>query len=422
MPSYRDTLRYLYGLERLGVRPGLKRIEALLDKLGNPHREYRTVLVGGTNGKGSTAAILASVLKEAGLKVGLYTSPHLIRFNERIRFGECEITDRDVVRIAGMVRSSIEKCEECRGSTFFEVTTAMAFQYFKEKMVDLAVVEVGMGGKLDATNVVVPLVSIITNIGLDHQRTLGTNMEKIAIEKAGIIKESTSVVTGVEEPRLAGIIEGVSRGKGASLYSMGRDFRGGPSDAFFDYSGSKRSFRRVSLNLRGRHQIKNASCALMALELLGERGLSISDKAVRRGLAKVKWPGRFEVVGKDPTVVLDCAHNPPGAEALRDALTELRFKRLFIVLGIMADKDIGGIASRLLPLAHTVIVTKPRMDRAAPVERLKENMGNYAGRTIVRKTVRGALRAVLKEADEADAICVTGSVFTVGEARRFFTG
>jgi dihydrofolate synthase/folylpolyglutamate synthase len=419
MPSYRDTLRYLYSIEKFGIKPGLRRIEALLRALGNPHREYPSVLVGGTNGKGSTAAILASVANKAGLKAGLYTSPHLIRFNERIKAGESEITDREVVRLADMVRSAMEHRKECDRASFFEVTTAMAFQYFREKRVDLAVLEVGMGGSLDATNVVVPLVSIITNIGLDHQRFLGTNMEEIAIEKAGIIKESSPVVTCVEEGRMARLIEDIARRRGTKLYLFGRDFRVEPSGSFFDYQGNKRSFKRVSLNLKGQHQYKNASCAIMALELLEERGFSISDSAVRNGLSKVRWPGRFEIVRKDPTVVLDCAHNPSGSEALSRALTEHSFERLFLVLGIMADKDIAGIASRLLPLAHTVIVTRPRTERAASAERLIENMRNCPKRTIIRKTVGWALRTALKEAAVGDAICVTGSVFTVGEARRY---
>jgi dihydrofolate synthase/folylpolyglutamate synthase len=284
--------------------------------------------------------------------------------------------------------------------------------------VDLAVLEVGMGGSLDATNVVIPLVSIITNIGLDHQKVLGTSMEEIAMEKAGIIKGSSPVVTGVEGARIAGLVEGISRRRGAKLYLLGRDFRIEPSERFFDYVG-KKSFKRVTLNLRGRHQYKNASCAIMALELLKERGLSIPEIVIRKGLKKVRWPGRFEVVRKDPTVVLDCAHNPSGGEALSRALTDLRFKRLFLVLGIMADKDIAGIASRLLPLAHTLILTRPRMERAAGVETLMEKLKGYSGRTLLRKTVCGGLKAALKEAAAKDAICVTGSVFTVGEARRY---
>jgi dihydrofolate synthase/folylpolyglutamate synthase len=316
MPSYRNTLRYLYGIEKFGIKPGLSRIEALLHALGDPHKEYPSVLVGGTNGKGSTAAILASVANETGLKAGLYTSPHLIRFNERIRVGESEITDREVVRLADKVMSAMEQGKECGRASFFEVTTAMAFQYFREKRVDLAVLEVGMGGSLDATNVVVPLVSIITNIGLDHQRFLGTNIEEIAIEKAGIIKESSPVVSCMEEGRITRLIEDIARQRGAKLYLFGRDFRVEPSGSFFDYLGNKRSFKGVSLNLRGQHQYKNASCAIMALDLLEERGFNISDSAVRNGLRKVRWPGRFEVVRKDPTVVLDCAHNPSGFSGL----------------------------------------------------------------------------------------------------------
>ncbi len=421
MPSYRDTLRYLYGIERRGIRPGLKRIEALVSALGKPHREYPSVLVAGTNGKGSTSAMITSVLNEAGFKVGLFTSPHLVRFNERIRIGNSEITDREVASVAEKVRATMEKTKACRDATFFEVTTAMAFEYFKEKNVDLAVLEVGMGGRLDATNVVTPLVSVITNIGYDHERFLGKDVGGIAVEKAGVIKEGSPVVCGVEGARTAGLIQGITRKRGSEFYLMGRDFGFVPSGRMFDYWADKNSFKGLGLNLRGPHQLKNASCATKALELLWQRGFNVREKALRRGFKKVVWPGRFEVLTKTktPAVVLDCAHNVPGAEALAHALGEFRFKRLFIVLGVMVDKDIAGIARSLLPLAHTVILTQPRVKRAAPVDMLGDEAGGYARSTLARKTVSGALRLALKEAAEEDAVCVTGSVFTVGEARRY---
>lgn len=419
MPSYRDTLRYLYSIEKLGIKPGLKRIEALLRSLGDPHSAYPTVIVAGTNGKGSTSAMIAAVLTEAGFKVGLFTSPHLVRFNERIRLGNSEITDREVVGVAETVRASTEKSRLCRGATFFELTTAMAFRYFKEKNVDIAVLEVGMGGRLDATNVVDPLVSVITSIGFDHERFLGRDIVEIAAEKAGIIKGLAPVVCGAEGALTAGLVRDVSRKKGARLYLLGHEFGFSPSGGSFDYRGDKWSFKGLDLKLKGTYQLKNASCALMALELLGQSGFSVTENTVRRGLGRVSWPGRFEVVKEDPTVVLDCAHNPAGAEALSLSLAGLRFKRLFIVLGTMVDKDISGIARRLLPLAHTAILTRPRIKKAATVERLIEDAGDHARRTLVRRTVSGALRAALNEATRADAICVTGSVFTVGEARRY---
>ncbi|MBI5561192.1 MAG: bifunctional folylpolyglutamate synthase/dihydrofolate synthase [Deltaproteobacteria bacterium] len=423
MPSRGNTLDYLFSLEGLGIKPGLRRIERLVALLNRPHASYPSIIVGGTNGKGSTASMIASILKESGLRVGLYTSPHLTRFNERIRVDGCEITDRELVRLVSVVRSLLtgNPASPTLAPSFFEFTTAMAFEHFRSKAVDMAVLEVGMGGRWDAVNAAVPLVSVITSVGLDHTRYLGETIKDIAFEKAGIIKAQGVCVAGVEDPRAISVIKETARRKKAVLYLSGRDFGFSPSDGgSFDYYGDGARIGRLFVGLKGPHQFKNAACALKAIEALKRMGCTIGNGAVRRGLKRVVWPGRFETVRKNPLVILDCAHNPEGAAALRDALGELSFRRLILVVGIMADKDISGIFSALLPLAHTVILTRPDYKRSATTRGLKEILIGFSGRVIIREKVKDGCKKAMEEASEKDCVCVTGSIFTVGEARGYF--
>ncbi len=426
MPSYKNILKYLYGLQRHGIRPGLERIASLLSNLGDPQRAYQSIHVAGTNGKGSTSAMLESILIEAGLSIGLYTSPHLVRFSERIRVNGTLIPDRDVIRVASIVKKASEGLKD--EPTFFEFTTAMAFVYFKEKKVDLAVLEAGMGGRLDATNVVTPLVSVITNVGLDHMEYLGDDIRKIAREKAGIIKKNIPVVTACEEPGAIREITLSSRKKGSPLHILKKDFRTkdtpamhrgrNPRDAF-DYHGIRKNISGLELNLKGRHQCKNAACAIAALEIIASAGVAVSEGAVRKGLKKVLWPARVEVIKKKPLLILDAAHNPAGARTLREALLGLRFKRLLLVLGIMADKDIDGILKELAPMAEIVFLTVPRTERAAGPDILLEKLAPYNKKAVTVSSVARACDEALSEAKGADAVCVTGSIFTVGEAKKY---
>jgi len=417
MPSLKKTLRYLFSLESLGIKPGLLRIEKLLDLLGNPQNSYPSILVGGTNGKGSTASMIASVLREAGLKkVALYTSPHLSEFNERITVDGSEITGRKITQLTSKIKALLGRNLK---PSFFELTTAMAFEYFREKKADLAVLEVGMGGRWDATNVVTPLVSVITGISLDHTRYLGNTIRDIAFEKAGIIKYKGRVVTGATLPPSLNVIKEEARKKKASLYILGRDFRIAGEEDSFSYYGGGKPLKRLCLNLKGRHQTRNAACALKTIDILKDYGYGIKKEAVRKGLKKAAWPGRFEIVRKNPAVILDCAHNPEGALVLKEALRRVPFKKLIFVIGVMEDKDIEGIFSALLALADTVIFTEPSCKRRAGVEMLLERLGNYAGKVIVKRKIREALKEAFKEASGKDCICVTGSIFTVGEARRY---
>ncbi|MBI5344109.1 MAG: bifunctional folylpolyglutamate synthase/dihydrofolate synthase [Deltaproteobacteria bacterium] len=417
-PSYSKTLRYLYGLQRLGIRPGLVRIKKLLSRLGNPQNACASIHVAGTNGKGSTAAMLEAMLTEAGLKAGLYTSPHLVRFTERIRISGKEISGRDAARTAASVRRAAE--ETGLSPTLFEFTTALCFEYFRDAGVDIAVIETGMGGRLDATNVISPLVSVITSVGLDHTEHLGESIGDIAREKAGIIKRGGAAVLGEEDPAAVKAVKAAAERADAEFRRLGYDFRvTAGSKGSFDYHGMGKDLKGLRLNLMGAHQRRNAACALASVELLGRRGFYITEAAVRRGLKRTLWPGRLEVVRRRPLCILDCAHNPDGARILKEALEgDFTFKRLILVAGIMADKDIDGIFRRLAPLSDAVIVTAPAGERAARPDLLAARLKPYGKEVIVSSSVKAALRAAAEMAGDTDAVCVTGSIFTVGEAKR----
>jgi len=424
MSSHREILDYLYGLRRLGIRPGLSRIRRLLDSLENPQERYASIHVAGTNGKGSCAAMTASMLGEAGLRTGLYTSPHLSRFNERIRVGGRLITDTEVVATA---RELMRASPKGRGEpTFFEFTTAMAFVHFAARGVDVAVVETGMGGRLDATNVLAPAVSVITNIGNDHAEHLGPGLAAIAGEKAGIIKPGVPVVTGALAGRAARVVEKAARSSGSPLYRLGRDFhlenvRSTSRGCSFDYCGIYRSITGLRTGLRGLHQAENAAAACAAAELatrvLGTGAAPV--RAVRRGLARAAWPGRLEVVGRRPLVVLDAAHNAQAAEALCAAIKGFGYERLVLVAGIMEEKDADGILRRLAPLAHAVILAAPRTVRAARPEGLARIAARYNEDVATAPGVARGVRLAMDAARTLDAVCVTGSIYTVGEARAY---
>jgi len=449
-PSYKKAIQYLYSLEKYGIRLGLKRIKTFLKSLGNPQDRLNLIHVAGTNGKGSTCALIESVLIRAGYKVGLYTSPHLVRFNERIRINGKEITDKKVAELVERIKYRSQKSEvrsqqnsKLSSPTFFEFTTAMAFLYFAEKKVDIAVMEVGLGGRLDATNVGSPIVSIITNIERDHEAILGSRITDIAFEKAGIIKRDGILISAEEKSAALKVLASECRRKRAAFYRLNKDFLIDDSQKSggitFSFKGRRRVFKDLKTNLLGRHQLLNCACALEALEVLEEDGYDIKESAVRKGLKNIVWPGRLEIVSKRPLIVLDCAHNPAGAAVLKHALQrEFNYKRLFLILGIMADKDIKGIISTLAPIADTVILTRPKTERAASLEMLyKEIMdlritnyelrmkdSNRKSKILNRKLkimliedVQEACRTAISMSKAGDMLCITGSIFTVGEAR-----
>lgn len=440
MHSYDVTLKDLYSLLRLGIKPGLKCIKGLLSVLGDPHGGYPAIHIAGTNGKGSTSAMLEAVLTEAGYRTGLFTSPHLVKLNERIRISKRQIPDGDVVKIAATVKKAAESLAPVLKPTFFEFISAMAFVYFEKNKVDIAIFETGMGGRLDATNVCNPLVSIITNIGKDHTSHLGTSISRIAKEKAGIIRPLVPVVTGADNPAALKIIRAEAAMKETSRYCIGEDFWTDavttPRSNAFNYYGIAKVIKGLKLNLRGQFQLKNAACALASLEVLSTLGYPVPTESVRKGLKKILWPGRLEVVGRRgrrykakgtgactsrtwPLVILDVAHNPDAALSLKEALARQSFSRLVLVAGIMGDKDIRGVFAHLAPLADIVVLTEPTNPRAANAERLLKFLKPWKRPFLIRRSVAEACEAALELSGPKDAVCVTGSVFTVGEAIQY---
>ncbi|MCX5901999.1 MAG: bifunctional folylpolyglutamate synthase/dihydrofolate synthase [Proteobacteria bacterium] len=392
--DYRQSIAYLFGLQRFGIKLGLANIEKLLSLLGNPHKKLRCVHIAGTNGKGSTAAFLHSILTHSGYHAGLFTSPHLVDFTERIRIIDTEIPRKRVVQLVQQIRDTSTQAG-LENITFFEFITALAFQYFAEEKTDPVVVETGMGGRLDAT---------------------------IAEEKAGIIKKNTPLLAGARQSGVIRLFAGKCQTLQAPFYVLGKNIlcrKAGPGA--LNYSGLDVSLKNVQLGLLGDHQMRNAGLALGAAELLRRQGFDIQEQALIKGMQKARWPGRLEVVRQKPAVVLDGAHNPEAWKALRGALRKyFNFKNLFMVIGVMQDKDINRMIETLTPDAHTVIFCKPKMDRAAGKTAIASRMAALPKKKIlwIEDTAKAVNKAFELAAPD-DLLCVTGSLFTVGEAREY---
>ena len=420
--AYQQWLDYLFGLEKFGMIFGLTQVERILEAIGNPHREVQAIHIGGTNGKGSTAAMIASILRKEGYQIGLYTSPHLIRFTERIKVNGKEIEREEVAALAGWMKKKIEAAGIAPSFTFFDFTTAMALLHFKQKMVDLAVLEVGLGGRLDSTNVIDPLLSVITNIARDHEEHLGKSILKIAGEKAGIIKKGRPLITAATQPQVLKLFSKICRERRAPYFRVGKEFRYVQSgEKSFNYEGLHRKLWSIYLNLSGSHQIINATTAFGAIEVLEDLGYPVSNEAMIEGLKEVEWPGRLETVCSSPKVILDGAHNPAGAFALKEALEkEFQYHHLILLIGVMKDKDFESMLDLLAPLAHHIILTQPHLDRAAPPALLKEALGKRGGRAEIIEDLKEAIDKGLAMTKEEDLLCITGSLYTVGEARAYF--
>jgi dihydrofolate synthase / folylpolyglutamate synthase len=422
--DFESSLSYLYGLQSHGIKPGLSRTITLLEALGDPHTAFQVFHVAGTNGKGSTAAMLASILSRQGYRVGLYTSPHLVNFTERIQVGQTPIPDERLLGLTVTIRQIAES--RLRDSpTFFEAATAMAFAYFAELGVQFAVIEVGLGGRFDATNVVTPHVSVITTIGVDHQQYLGNTLEEIAREKAGIIKPGVPVIVGSLAQSPDAVIRHAAAERQASAFFLGTDFGVvGEMPARFSYRGLWRNYDDLACALDGRHQLDNAGCALAALEAARERGTVVTDDAIRDGLRAVRWPGRLELVGRAPDILLDGAHNPQAAEALAAYLTKrasgsLSSGRLILVIGMMRDKDHRAVLAHLagVPGVSRIILTHAAHPRAAEPEILAHHATDLGLRFQTAATVGEAFAVARSIAGPADSICVTGSLLVVGEIK-----
>lgn len=431
--EYQALLQKIYAMRNKGIKLDLTNVYKVLERLGNPQAKFRALHIAGTNGKGSVAAMTDSVLRRAGYRTGIVTSPHLSVFNERIRLNGENIADAVALKTAQAVLAAGGEHE----LTFFEIVTVMAFCIFAEAQVDFAVLETGMGGRLDATNVVTPLVALITNVSFDHTQWLGDTIGQIAFEKAGIIKPKVPVVTAAAGDALE-VIKRRALELDAPLAVLGCDFEGrdrtrpgcfypvfdyyeykpGLSDA--DASGQNTVIlEAVQLGLAGKHQIENAACVIRLLSYLQAQGTVIPRAAVRDGLAQARWPGRLEILHSRPLILLDGAHNPAGMRSLTAFINENGLAgKLTFVTGILADKEYEAMLDMILPLCKRVIFTRPANERALPAEALlpfaqKHNVAAHAENDVAQ-----AIDLGLSLLQDDEALCVSGSLFLVGVARQ----
>lgn len=413
---YASCLEAMFSLRRFGIKLGLETIQGILDFLGNPQDGYKVIHVAGTNGKGSVASAMSSILEAAGFRVGLYTSPHLVRFNERICINNQPIKDADVVGAYEQVRQAPRGD---RDTTFFEFATAMALYEFGRQQVDWAVIETGMGGRLDATNAVHPELTFITNISLEHQEYLGETLPQIASEKAGIIKPGIPLVTGVAQEDAWAAIQQTAADRKAPVFRLNADFHAAPTGpGGFTYAGIDHTWPDMRTGLSGRYQLDNAAMVLAGCELLLRSGVRIPLDCVRAGLSGNRWPGRLEVVSTSPFVIIDGAHNLAAARNLADYLREeLSGRDLTLIIGILADKPYREILQILLPVCRKVILTSPRIHRALPAETLLECARTLSTDVTVIPDVGAAVQYAMEHAAANDAICVAGSLYVVGEAK-----
>ena len=438
--SYLEAVRYLGSLvnyEKFSTYPytealNLKRARGFLDSIHNPQAPLRCIHVAGTKGKGSTSAFIAYILRESGFKAGLYTSPHLADFRERIRILSPGNRNQKIkadfegmiprLKLAGLVnrlKSAIEKYNRASiygPLTFFEAYTALAFVYFNQEKVDFAVLETGLGGRLDATNVVKPKVCVITPISYEHTDKLGYTLKEIASEKAGIIKKGSVVISAPQAKEAMAIIRNKCKKEKAELLVVGKDIKYSGTEERFRVSTPAAEYKNLKITLHGAHQVMNAACALAAVEAMAAYGVKAGIDSITKGLYNTLWPGRCEVIAREPLIVLDGAQNAASAGVLKEAVkAKFRYRRLILMLGVSNDKDIKGIAGELYDLADTVILTKAKSLRAAD----PANLAGYFNKKnqYITHNVAEAKMLAKELAKKEDLILITGSLFVVGEAR-----
>ena len=411
----------MYGLRRFGIKMGLSTIRKILSGLGNPQNTYACIHVAGTNGKGSVASSLASILNQAGYKTGLYTSPHLVDFNERIQINSRPISNANVLASYKAI-SRVHHGD--REPTFFEFATIMAFYEFARQKVDWAIIETGMGGRLDATNIIRPRVSIITNISLEHREYLGNTLEQISGQKAGIIKMRTPAITGIRQKKALAVVENKAAEKSAPLFRFGKDFKVRRNAAgTFSYQGIEANWQQMQTGLPGSHQVDNAALVLAACEILNQKGAKLSLDHIKTGLIKNRWPGRLEIVAAEPRIILDGAHNFIAARNLARFLSENYDKRkITMVIGILDDKPYRAMLNCLLPTANQVILTRAKINRAMEPQSLEPIAKKIISRVTIISDVKQALEHAVKAASPDDVICVAGSLYVVGEAKEALDG
>ena len=410
--TFNEMRDALFARGRFGIRPGLDTIRRILHRLDHPERQFPVIHIAGTNGKGSTAAFLASILQQGGYRTGLFTSPHLISFTERFRINGVSISEELLVPLAEDVLAAAPV-----EATFFELVTAMALLYFARERVEVALLEVGMGGRLDATNAVTGILSIITPVSLDHCRYLGDTVREIAAEKAGMIKDSAPVVCSSQDDEALAVILDRSAAAAAPLFCCGREFRGEWRPDGLAYVGLHRTLSGLTPGIPGDYQRDNAACALAAAELLAEMGFPLVTTSLASGIRSACWPGRMELFPGPPRLLLDGAHNPAGVSALLTSLERIKRERLFLVTGVMGDKDRDGVLGPLLPHAHQVITVSADLPQALPADELAVFCRSLGARVTAAKSVAQGIDLAREQAGNDDLILVTGSLYLVGEAR-----
>jgi dihydrofolate synthase / folylpolyglutamate synthase len=422
--NHKETLKYLEqkGNEVQMMHLGLHRTLAMMEVLGNPHAQYPSIHIAGTNGKGSVAAMSESILREAGFVTGLYTSPHLVRVEERIRINGVQISPQSFSTLATRVRNAeerlIEKKAMDRPLTTFEFLTCCAFLQFARQKVDIAIIEVGLGGKLDATNIIEPLVSVITGIALDHQNYLGRTIGKIAAEKAGIIKSGIPVISGCCDPAAQSVIRKRANAAKTALYEIDEDFtiqniseRGGLHQ--FDLRTPNRLYKNLKLSLAGEHQTRNAALAVLAIESL--ELFLVKENDIRRGLANTRWAGRLDEYRSVRRTLLDGAHNPEAAQLLRKYLQRRKPAEIHMVFGAVRDKNIQDIGAAVFPLAKRIYLTPLVNSRSADPAEIAGMHSRYCSRMTIHPDMANALQSAWAECPPTGLVVVTGSLYLVGE-------
>ncbi len=428
--NYQEAIEYLYSVRLFGTKLGLANTQQLLRELGNPEKKLLTVHVAGTNGKGSVCALVSSILSAAGYKAGMFTSPHILSFRERMRVGEAMISEGAVCAHLKRLLPIIGEMSEKPGQghpTFFEIVTALTVDYFAESSVDVAIVETGMGGRLDATNVLPSEIEVITAIGLEHTAYLGGSIEEIASEKAGIIKEGATVIVGERGERARGVILGKAAEKRAKLLQLGEDIRFANRQVRFpvqqlDVVSEERTYPGIVLPLLGEHQAANCCLAIAVAEELQRREFSIESANIYEGIRKTRWPGRFEVIRGRPNYILDAACNPHACEALAKTIREVVGKaELTMIAGFFRDKDYRRMCEILLPMADNIILTEPQSERALPVKELRAvAVSVVPGKEIhYFEAIDGAIAYASGLSSSVNSfVCIAGSNYLLGPARK----
>ncbi|MDR0906268.1 MAG: bifunctional folylpolyglutamate synthase/dihydrofolate synthase [Oscillospiraceae bacterium] len=420
--SIQSTLEYIHSVKWVGAKPGLERTRALLEKLGNPEKTLKFVHIAGTNGKGSTAAMIASVLRDAGYKTGLYTSPYILRFNERMQVNGEQITDAELEEMTDVIRPFADSMTD--SPTEFELITALAMLWFARSKCDIVILEVGMGGELDSTNVIpTPELAVITAMGLDHTAELGSTLAEIASAKAGIVKKGGDVVVYGAEPEALTVFERKCADAGAKLTKT--DFSR-LTVAASSLEGSIIDFAPlagIKLPLVGSYQPRNAALAITALEALRDKGYKITDDNIKSGIAAVKWPGRFEVLRKNPLFIIDGAHNPHGIAAAAESIRDLfRGEKLVFLVGVMADKDVAAMMDSIAPLAKAFVAVTPPNPRAMKAPELQKLLSGYGVPAEAFADIRAGVARATELAETGGAVAALGSLYFSADVRNAVTG